>query len=95
MSAFGLELNKATLLGHLFADFHFVLEKREKGNTVIVSVQLIMSIWRIRTVSHCVSLAPSSSTLLRSDHYIDLTIQANRSAIQVNQVARWFCFVLF
>ena len=48
----GLELNKGTLLGHLFADFHFVFKKREKGNTSTVSVQV--------TTSICINCSPSA-----------------------------------
>ena len=31
-SIYGLELNRETLLGHLFVDFHYIFKKREKGN---------------------------------------------------------------
>ena len=58
--AFGVELNKATLLGHLFADFHYVLEKKEK-----VSVQLTLSIWWIGTLSACVTQAVSVFTAVK------------------------------
>ena len=57
---FGVELKKATLLGHLFADFHYVLEKKEK-----VSVQLTLSIWWISTLSACVAQAVSVFTAVK------------------------------
>ena len=51
MSALGLDLNKETLLGHLFADFPYVFKKKEKGNILEVSVQVTTSVSRISPLS--------------------------------------------